>query len=254
MMLGKLYKPKGLALETAQQVLEIEEPYAVNVAWGCSNGCLYCYGPQFIKKTREQWLNMHFPKIEPILLIIRQLGRMGKLPEGVFASFMTDPFLEKNRISTERIIAFLEVRNVKVATLSKVGFSMQFSPRLRHGVTIISLNDKFSKIYEPNVPLPRDRIKIFKEKHDAEEYIWVSMEPYPPSAIWKQDLEALLEELKFVDFILFGKWNYDARANTEQARQEYRENIQTLRGFCKSNNIRFHVKSDTLKFCEAKRK
>ena len=32
-MLGELYKPSGLARETAQQVLEVEEPYAVNVAY-----------------------------------------------------------------------------------------------------------------------------------------------------------------------------------------------------------------------------
>jgi hypothetical protein len=74
------------------------------------------------------------------------------------------------------------------------------------------------------------------------------MEPYPPSAIYKQDIKALLEELAFVDLIVFGKWNYDKRATTEEARQEYAENINVLTDFCKSNNIRLHIKSDTLSF------
>ncbi len=37
-MLGELYRPMGKALEHARVVLETEEPYAVNVALGCSVG------------------------------------------------------------------------------------------------------------------------------------------------------------------------------------------------------------------------
>jgi len=72
-MLGELYKPKGLALETAQAVLEVEKPYACNVAIGCSNDCRYCYGPRFMHCKREDWRNVRIPKTRPMYLIEKQL-------------------------------------------------------------------------------------------------------------------------------------------------------------------------------------
>jgi hypothetical protein len=58
----------------------------------------------------------------------------------------------------------------------------------------------------------------------------------------------VLEELAFVDFIVFGKWNYDVRSSTPEAKEEYLDYVYTFRDFCKANNIRYHVKSETLKF------
>ena len=251
-MLGELYKPKGLARETAQAVLEVKEPYAVNVALGCSNGCGYCYGPCFIKKSREEWVKVRHPKLKPSTLVWRQLNN-GLEPEGVFMSFLTDVFLKENRKETEDTIECLADNDIRVATSSKLGVSQIVRPfDLRDGMTLVSLHHRFWQKWEPNTLHPLERIKILEELSDLEAFTWSSMEPYPCSAIWKQDLTELLEELKFVDLIVFGKWNYDKRANTEQARQEYKENIEILRDFCKSNHVRLHVKSDTLKFVEGK--
>lgn len=245
-MLGELYKPHGLARETAQQVLEVEEPYAVNVAWGCSNGCLYCYGPKVGKQNRESWIEMRPPLHPPAELVGRQLFFKNLKPNGVFTSFMTDPFLNKNKFYTEELLVLLaQEYSIEVATCSKMGVS-SLNNCVRHGMTIVSLDDDFWRKWEPNTLHPTWRIKKLEEKH----FKWISMEPYPPSTIWKQDLKQLLEEIKFVNLILFGKWNYDPRANTAKAKEDYRENIQVLRDFCKSNNIRYHIKSDTLKFCE----
>jgi len=250
-MLGKLYRPKGLALETARQVLECENVYACNVAWGCSNGCLYCYGPFIGKQDREKWLKIRHPKDFPVNLVKKQLEseKFDKKPEGVFISFMTDPLLPELYTPTTSLLSLLHFGYcVPVATLSKVALS--YWSFVRHGLTIVSSDYKFWRKWEPNTLRPKERIKLLRWRHDDyREYVWISMEPYPPSAIWRQKLEVLLEELKFVKFIIFGKWNYDKRAGTEEAKKEYIENVFTFRDFCKNNGIRYHVKSDTLKFC-----
>lgn len=245
-MLGELYKPKGLALETAQAVLEAENVYAVNVAWGCPNGCSYCYGPKVSKQSRQVWMTPRYPKVPPVDLVRRQLER-GLKPDGVFISFETDPFLPGVEDATEELIEMLIFDyDVRVATLSKMGVSC-FSG-VRHGVSIVSLDEEFWMQHEPRTLRPNLRLSLLEDRG----YGWISMEPYPPSAIYKQNFKGFLEYFKdaYVDLIIFGKWNYDSRSRTEEARKEYADNISILTDFCKSNDIRLHIKSDTVKIAK----
>jgi len=254
-MLGGLYKPSGLARETARAVLETENIYACNIAFGCSNRCRYCYVPKFTHYKKDDQ-EVRLPKKPPIELVQHQLEHHWKFhwtqrrDLGVFLSFLTDPFLPQLKGMTESLIdLLLRSYSVKVATLSKIALS-QFS-NIRHGMTIVSLDDDFWKKFEPNTLKPKERLSdLHARKRLFHDYVWISMEPYPPSAIYKQNLIALLEELKFIDLIIFGMWNYDKRARTEQARREYSENINTITDFCKSNLIRLHIKSNTLAFVE----
>lgn len=258
-MLGQLYKPRGLALETAEAVLEIKSPYACNVALGCPNGCTYCYGPLCMKISREEWANLRFPKEPPAELVMQQLQKAFlKNPcshcNGVFLSFFTDCFHALNRKNTEELIKMLWRLDwrTRIATSSKCGIcEISESPNVRHGISLVSLDKGFCKKYEPNALPPKNRLRALCRGH-LNGYSWVSIEPYPVSAIWKQNITDLLEELKFwgIDLIVFGKWNYDKRSNTHDAKHEYADNITTLRDFCKSNNIRLHIKSTTLKFVD----
>ncbi|GAH53088.1 unnamed protein product [marine sediment metagenome] len=140
-MLGQLYRPKTKALEHARIVLETEEPHAVNVAWGCSIGCRYCYGPQFSRQTRENWMKVRYPKEYPVELVKKQLAKSpivkGAEVKGVFISFMTDPYLALARKLTEPLIKYLIDQGIKVATSSKLEVSDV--PGVRNGMTILSL-------------------------------------------------------------------------------------------------------------------
>jgi len=247
-MLGELYKPRGLALETAQAVLETEQVYACNVAFGCSNKCAYCYVPRFTRRKRSDE-EVRLPKKPSAELVRHQLERQWRFHWashlGVFLSFLTDPFLPQLKEETEKLISYLLDRGVTVATCSKLDFSNFY---VKHGMTIVSLDRKFQEKFEPNTLPINLRIADLEHCKGMKEYVWISMEPYPPSAIHKQNLTNLLNELNFVDLIIFGMWNYDKRARTEEARKEYTENIAVLTDFCKENNIRLHIKSDTLKF------
>lgn len=258
MVLGELYRPLGLALETACAVLETDNVYACNVGLGCPNGCEYCFGPLMTRKSREAWLHLRLPKDTPFNLVRNQLAKAyEKNPlsmlglKGFFVSFLTDPFLPQNRQNTNELVDWLQRAEYpsKIATLSKLGISDNPSGIIRHGISIVSLDEEFRKKFEPNTLPLKNRLRLLCLAK-ANSYSWASVEPYPCSEIWKQPLEPLLEELKFwgVDLILFGKWNYDSRARTEEARIEYAQNISVLEDFCKGNQIRLHVKSDTMRF------
>jgi DNA repair photolyase len=249
-MLGELYEPRGLALETATAVLETPKVFAVNIAYGCTNKCRYCYVP---KVTHRQTCDFRLPQKSPVKLVQHQLETQWrfhwKSNLGVFLSFITDPFLPHVDVDSRLLIRYLLEENVKVATLSKLDVS--FINGAKHGMTIVSPDDYFWRDFEPNTIRPKDRLLKLKACHDQDNFVWISMEPYPPTTIFKQDLSKLLEQLSFVNLIVFGKWNYDPRGRTPQAREDYSHNVEELTDFCKSHGIRLHVKSDTLKFIEA---
>ena len=245
-MLGQLYKPKGKALDTARAVLECDDVYACNVAKGCTNQCSYCWlkeFPYFMENGK-----MEFPKKPPMELVKKQIER-GLKPEGVFLSFLTDPFLDINRRESNKLIQYLIFNcDIKIATLSKIGHFYWYSIEgLRTGMTIVSFDKKFIEQYEPKFTLI-NRINLLKYVKRHGGYVWVSIELYPTPDIWKQDLIELLKELSFADFLLFGKWNYDWRAENLSARIFYRDMVDQFTGFCKEHNIRYYVKPDTLKF------
>lgn len=242
MSLGRLYIPTGKALETAQQVLEVSNPMAVNMAYGCRNACSYCYIP-YTKPGQ-----MRLAK-EPWRLIEEQLNMMdeeGKKPEGVFLSFHTDPFLRENWEATTKILEVLNKRDIKTATLSKTAISSY--KYVRHGMTLVSLDNEFSMVYEKNAVMPCKRIELLNMASRCDDYTWVSIEPYPTPGKHQQKMSLFLDALRFVDFAIFGTWNYDAGTKTPEAKEFYKKAVDEFQDFCKSHGIRSWVKTDTLKF------
>jgi DNA repair photolyase len=248
-MLGEIYHPAGKALEHAQAVLETENAYAVNVALGCKMGCSYCYGPGATYQNRESWRNVRYPTKSPLELVRRQLDK-GLCPNGVFISFLTEPLHPKVRDSTEELASFLLSQDIRVAISSKLGIASD--PGVRHGMTVVSVDPKFSHNFEGVNPPPKSRINTLRTAHNLGEYTWASLEPLPCPAIWKQDILEVLQRLDFVDFLILGKWNYDKRSSTDEARSYYRDAVHTFRDFCAEHGIRHHVKAGTVKFVTAR--
>lgn len=240
-MLGELYQPKGLALETARAVLEVDDPWAVNVAWGCRLGCKYpCYN-WFRTKGK-----MTFPKKPVVDLVRKQLEKgLEPKPEGVFVSFGTEPLLAENVGTTIAVVNLLRGYGIRVAVLSKIGTVDIDDFEIRHGTTIVSFANAFSRAYEPSALDPIIRRQELICASEMGNYTWVSIEPYPGPAIFKQDIKPFLEQLDFVDFLIFGKWNYNPKCNTPEAKEFYKEAAVEFVDFCKDHRIRYHVKSDT---------
>jgi DNA repair photolyase len=234
-MLGELYYPKGKAKETASRVLDVEEPMACNVAYGCRN-CKYCYIP-YIKKGQ-----IRFPKVPPIDLVKKQLDD-GLKPKGVFLSFTTDPFLKENEKNTKNLIELLLEKKIRVATLSKIGVpDFKHLCKTRTGMTIVSDSEEFRRKFEPNAISIGMRITALKTIYDMGGFTWVSLEPYPTPAIWKQEIEKLLDKINFVDFMVFGRWNYEKLANDKPF---YVETIKKFEDYCNQMGIKYFVKMES---------
>jgi len=276
-MLGELYYPKGQALETAQAVLEVEKPMAVNVAYGCVNKCAYCFGRKIYGKD----MSIRFTKEHPLILIYKQQ----KEPSGVFISFMTDPMLDikvcyELNLETIKIEKFeTTLRQVtldiiryliddhfhtvipNIALLTKCSYPVNVFERfkdnygkkilkkIRLGITVASTHKDWYKKFESNTLEPTKRIEKLRELHNMGYYTWLSFEPDPPPAIFKHDpIRDVLHKCAFVDLVVYGKMNYLKGSNTKEARQYYAEQIPEIEKFCKEHNIKLHVKKKTIEF------
>jgi len=238
--LGELYRPTGKALETAQEVLECQFPYACNMAYGCTNCCQY---PCFIPYSKPGMIR--FPEEPAHLKVLRQLNK-GLKPEAVFLSFETDALIPENIEETRKLVELFIEHKMPTAILSKIGVLAQ--PGVRSGCTIVSIDEEFWKRYEPKASSPISRINQAKTEKECGGYVWFSMEPYPNDIKWKQDISKVLNKIDFADFIIFGKWNYSRDTSRPPDREFYRKMVEQFRSFCTEKGIRHHVKSDTLKF------
>lgn len=243
-MLGEPYRPRGLALETARVVLEVRNPMGCNTAMGCNAYCKYCYGPDVFNKP--DWREVRYATRPPTKALWKLINK-GVMPEGMFLSFTTDPFYGESRTMAKDMIQLCHDNRIRTASLTKL--SEPTLPALhRHGATVVSIEKKFWKQWEPRTIEPLQRIKELEVQSKFEEFTWFSQEPLPPREIYRQNVQRMWEEMKFADFIILGKWNYDERASTTLYKDYLYGIVLEFRDFCKSNGIRWHVKSETLKF------
>jgi DNA repair photolyase len=235
--------------------------YALNHAEGCSHGCNFpCYAMMLKKrcgkiKDYEDWLK---PRIvsNALELLGKEIPKLKHKIGYVFMCFTTDPFMyevpEINDLSL-KIIERLNRDQIKVVSISKGLYPGNLTDKDIYGVdneygaTIVSLSKSFREKYEPYAATVADRIKALKELHDNGLKTWVSMEPYPTPNIVKQDIDEILEEISFVDKIVFGKWNYNKLISSYKNRKEFfNEAASRVLDFCKIRGIQVHIKEGTI--------
>lgn len=231
--------------------------YTINHVFGCAHGCMFpCYAFQMAKrfgnvKTYKEWIK---PKIVSNALDIldKEIPKLKKDIKTVQLSFTTDPFMvgysEVSSLTID-IIRRLNKDKIKAVILTKGKIpvkALSLAKYNSYGITLVSLDEKFRKKYEPHTAKYSDRINSLKAAHKAGFRTWVSIEPYPTPNIVKQDLLKLLQSISFVDYIVFGRWHYN-RLVTEYKnyRSFYNECVKIVKSFCKERGIKFHIKIGT---------
>jgi len=231
--------------------------YTINHVQGCPHGCNYpCYAFLMAKrfgkvKSYEEW-------ISPILvdnsieLLDKELPKLKHKIKSVHMCFTTDPFMYQYSDIKEMSLNIIDKINeygLKCTVLTKGLLPKELalkSKQNEYGITLISLDEEFRKKMEPGAA-------PYEERIDALEYLskegfktWVSIEPYPTPNIINQNLDDILERVRFVNKIIFGRLNYNKIVSQYKAKKEYYNMLsEKVIEFGKKNNIEVHIKEGT---------
>lgn len=231
--------------------------YTMNHVLGCSHGCTFpCYAFCMAKrfkniKNYSEWIKPKLVK-NTISLLEKEIPKHKKAIKSVHLCFSTDPFMmgypEVTRMSIEAI-KMLNSNGIKCTVLTKGILPKELSNYFKqneYGITLVSLDNTFRKKYEPFSSSYNKRIQSLKFLHDKGMKTWVSIEPYPTPNICNQDLLTILEKIKFVDKIIFGRLHYNKQVSEYKDYQKfYNSQVRIVKKFCKENNIDYHIKKGT---------
>jgi three-Cys-motif partner protein len=240
--------------------------FTINHVFGCAHGCKYpCYAFLMARsygkaKDYETWIH---PRIvtNALELLEKEIPKYKAKIDFVHLSFTTDPFMFDNLNErpyaliedlTLKIIRRLNAEGIKVTVLTKGLYPKElcnvncFNSDNEYGITLVSLNEKFKKNFEPFAAPIEERIKSIEYLHNKGLKTWVSIEPYPTPNIIKQDIEKILSRIAFVDKIIFGKMNYNKEATGYSENENfYKDCTQKVIAFCESNGKQYHIKKGT---------
>lgn len=232
--------------------------HTMNHVLGCSHGCQYpCYA--YLQKKRFGDVKTYEDWCEPALventleLLDEELPKYKNKIQMLHLCFTTDPFMYRYKEVQEMSLDAIKKINaagIKCSVLTKGILPIELielSKDNEYGVTLISTNEAFRKRMEPGTAPWKKRLSALKALHDAGCKTWVSIEPYPTPNIVKQNLQKLLEEIRFVDCIIFGRMNYNKAVTAyPDYKQFFNKKAAEVITFCNDHNIRYHIKEGTI--------
>lgn len=205
-----IYRPAGNAGEYA--------PLATNPWRGCGHGCKYCYVPAATHIDRKLFNAGAVLRPGYVGRLIRDVDRYVRYginrfhpAEQIFITFASDPFHPGSNEATRGIVEILQEGGLAFCTLSKGGtkalpfLDLYRRDRDAYAATLTTLEDDFSRKWEPDAALPADRIAALKAFARAGIFTWVSLEP---TLDVDASIELVRETCDFVDLYKIGKANY----------------------------------------------
>lgn len=236
--------------------------FCVNHVEGCAHGCRFpCYAMMMKKrcgviKGYADWIK---PKIvsNALELLDKEIPKYKDKIKFVHLCFTTDPFMYKYPEVSDLSLKIIERFNhdsIRCTVLTKGIYPNdltdveKYGRRNEYGITLVSLDGGFRKGYEPFTAPYEERIAALSYLHDSGLRTWISMEPYPTPNIVEQDLGRILDEVSFVDKIIFGKLNYNVDASQSvfgTSKEFYDDCANRVVDFCLSRGIDYHIKFGT---------
>jgi DNA repair photolyase len=226
--------------------------WCINHVLGCSHGCRYpCYAYLMARhhgrvRHYTQWCR---PRTvgNALVLLDRELERKRVLPPEVHLCLTTDPFMVAHPEVGAMSLAIIERLNrsgIPCSLLTKGRLPAELADRQRFpcdntlGISLVSLDEGFRREWEPGAAPYAERIAALRRLHVAGRRTRVHIEPYPTPSIFKQNLAEILAEVKFVDHMFFGGWNYSSRVSQDCATETfYRSQRRFVRQFCAQHGI-----------------
>lgn len=226
-----------------------EADYGINHVFGCSHGCKYpCYAMSMALKfgkvsSYQEWIKPRIVK-DALLIVENEIKRKKDKIRSVQLCFATDPFMfQQPEIIhlTLQIIELLNRHDIPISCLTKGVLPLElsdFSSKNLYGISVVSLNERFRKSFEPGTAGYEERIDSLYRLHQKGFKTWVFMEPYPPPQFIKQDINPILEKIAFTDELFFGKLNHNPHFKDQPALKSfYQYHKEIVHNFCKINHI-----------------
>lgn len=192
-MNGPIYEPKGAAKEYCE--------WALNIYTGCPHRCYYCFAPNVLHSTREEFHSHVEPRKNIVGKVRTQLEKDTTLRgKTVHLCFTCDPYPTGYDTSvTREIIKLLKEYGNHVQILTKGDGSRDFDLLDEHdwyGITLdgTTVND-----------LCRVRTNSLAEAHSRGIKTWVSFEPVTNERNFFIGLHLVS---KIADRVKIGKLNY----------------------------------------------
>jgi DNA repair photolyase len=223
-----IYEPRNRAREYCD--------LAVNIYTGCPHGCIYCYAPRVLRKTREE-----FAKVQPrrgiANAVRKQLEHDGIKGKKIMLCFTCDPYpFGVDTTVTEEVIQAIKESGNHVQILTKGG------EIARRDFVLLDSNDSFGvtwsgakqedEPYAASEDIRYQSIVIAKMVHGI--HTWMSCEPVlDPKAIY-----AAIETFTHVDLFRIGKLNY------MPSEINWAKFGRTCEWLCKKYERNYYIKED----------
>jgi DNA repair photolyase len=185
--------------------------YTINPYVGCQHGCTYCYA-RFMKRTTghtEPWGEFVDVKINAPELLRKEIDR--KTPGRVWISGVCDPYqpIEARYELTKKCLEILVQHDWPITIQTKSALVLRDIELLRKadnievGFTVTTGDESIRRLFEPNAPSIKERIKALNELHLAGVRTFAMIAPMLPEA---EQLVSMLAGK--VDSILIDRMNY----------------------------------------------
>jgi DNA repair photolyase len=199
-----IYEPKGRAKEYSL--------LACNLFTGCVHGCNYCYAPQTLHITPEQFKTNVKPRPGIIEALRKEAPKYQGTDNRVLLCFTCDPYQteEIEQGITRKALEIFREFDIPFQVLTKGGMRAArdfdlYGPNDAFATTLTLFTKYSAIIYEPNAAEPRSRITAIREAKKRGIITWVSLEPV---IIPDDSLLAIEEYHEYVDLFKIGKLNY----------------------------------------------
>lgn len=239
-----VYAPRGQAGEYSA--------LATNPYRGCGHKCAYCYVPDVLRMTRNEFDQGATPRPDFMRLLNRDLVKYRSLgvTEQVMLSFTTDPYHPFDNSMTRDVLIAIQAAGLGICTLTKGGQRALrdidlFRPdRDAFATTLTTTDDQFSLKWERGAALPQDRMDTLKAFHDQGIFTWVSLEP---TLDCESSLDIVQRTHEFVDLYKVGRANYLPMTNTTDWELYTHRMIELMQRL----GVKHYIKKDLQKFLPA---
>lgn len=158
--------------------------YTINPYLGCEHGCIYCYVPDVLrrKEVADCWGQRIFAKGNISSALAKQIHTLR--PGVVGFSTVTDPYqpYESKMCLARPLIEELLKHRFKISFQTKSSLILRDIDLIRGedvdvGFTVTSLDEQFSRIFEPNASTPGERARALEEFSSKGVRTWIFYGP-----------------------------------------------------------------------------